>query len=105
MHAALKMLRIFNGLSQAALADSLGLSRSYVCEIESGKKKPTLEILNKYSKAFDTPVSSLMLFSEKMESEKFSEKVRVFSAEKILKFMEWISRDIDNDTCTENTKS
>jgi len=95
LNKALKMVRIFNGLSQVELARQLEISRSYLCEIESGKKKPTLELLEKYKNVFDMPVSSFLLFSEKIQEEDMSNKVRLFTADKIMRFLEWISTDAE----------
>ena len=71
---ALRLLRIFNGYKSAEMAKKIGISQSYVSEIENGKKQPTLEILNKYSKVLDMRTSTLLLFSESLESDKNKEK-------------------------------
>lgn len=91
LNEALKLIRVFHRLNQAELAKKLDISRSYLSEIESGKKTASLEILDKYSKAFSIPPSSILIFSEKMESDNFSEKSRVVVAGKILKIMSWLS--------------
>jgi transcriptional regulator with XRE-family HTH domain len=88
---ALKLLRTFHQLNQNELAKILGISNSYLSEIESGNKKPSLELLNKYSLAFKVPVSSILLFSEKLEEKKGSKILREKAADKILRILEWIS--------------
>lgn len=65
---ALRLLRGFHGLTQKKLALLLGISTSHISEIESGKKMPTLELLNRYAQVFLVPVSSIMFFAENMES-------------------------------------
>lgn len=87
---ALRLLRVFHKMPQADLAEILGISRSYLSEVESGKKKVSLELLEKYGKAFDVPPSSLLLFSEQMSNDGFGEKTRVYAADKVLKFFRWI---------------
>lgn len=53
--------RIAQGLSQRALADRSGLSRSYVCDIERGRgAEPSLATLDKLSMALGTTRSELM---------------------------------------------
>lgn len=53
--------RIAQGLSQRALADQSGLSRSYVCDIERGRgAEPSLATLDKLSMALGTSRSDLM---------------------------------------------
>jgi transcriptional regulator with XRE-family HTH domain len=46
----LKHIRVFNDLTQLELSKKLNISRSYISEIESGKKIPTLEVLRDYSR-------------------------------------------------------
>ena len=64
---ALRLLRTFHNTSQSQLATDLGISKSYLSEIESGKKKVSLELLNQYSSHFNVPISSLFFFSEEMD--------------------------------------
>lgn len=87
---ALKLIREYHRRSQLDLSQSLGISRSYLSEIESGIKKPSIEILERYSEVFNMPVSSLMLFSEAAEQPNMADKVRQFAADKALKLLEWL---------------
>ena|SRR5258708_39724866 len=64
---ALRLLRTFHKTSQSQLATDLGISKSYLSEVESGKKKVTLELLNQYSSHFNVPISALFFFSEEMD--------------------------------------
>lgn len=91
LNDALRLVRVFHGINQSQLAEKLCISRSYLSEIESGKKTASIELLEKYSDVFDTPPSSLLLFSETLESNTFTEKTRVLVAKKIIKIMDWIS--------------
>jgi transcriptional regulator with XRE-family HTH domain len=53
--------RLSQGLSQRALADQSGLSRSYVCDIERGRgAEPSLATLDKLSVALGASRSELM---------------------------------------------
>ena len=67
LNDALKWLRLFHGLNKTQVAERVGLSKSYITEIEAGDKRVTLDVLDKYAKAFDIPVSSLMFFSEGLD--------------------------------------
>ena len=87
---ALKTMRQYHRLNQAEVAAKLGLSKSYVSEIERGHKEPSLDVLRKYSEAFDVPLSSLMLFAERSSGSGL-ERARVFAADKVLKMLEWIA--------------
>jgi transcriptional regulator with XRE-family HTH domain len=93
---ALKAVRQYHRLSQSDLADRLEISRSYVNELEKGKKEPSIDVLRKYSEYFRIPVSSLMLFAENSSNEKAS-SVRTFAADKVLRILEWLSEDLDDN--------
>jgi transcriptional regulator with XRE-family HTH domain len=93
IHRALKLLRTYHQLKQNELASRLGISNSYLSEIECGNKPPTLELLQVYSTVFKIPVSSILLFSEQTLDEgnpSSRSKLRIASADKILKILEWI---------------
>lgn len=91
LNRALKLLRTYHQLNQIDLAKRLGISNSYLSELENGIKIPGIELLEKYALLFKMPVSSIMLFSEKMTEEKSTgDKLRVAAADKILKLLEWI---------------
>ena len=88
---ALRLVRIFHRLKQTDLSGKLDISNSYLSEIESGIKCPSVELLEKYSKIFGIPVSTLLLFSERLDEKKFSERVRVQAGDKILRMLEWVA--------------
>ena len=46
----LRYLRVFNDYTMVELSEKLELSQSYISEIESGRKQPTLQVINKYAK-------------------------------------------------------
>jgi len=87
---ALKLIREYHRRSQLDVAQSLGISRSYLSEIESGLKNPSIEILERYSEVFNMPISSLMLFSEAAGQPNTADRVRQFAADKALKILEWL---------------
>ena len=90
LNEALKQIRLFHQIKQFDLAGELGISKSYLSEIESGRKSISMEILHKYAEIFSVPVSSLLLFSENMDAAKTSDKLRLGCAKKIIKVMEWV---------------
>lgn len=93
---ALKIIRKFNNIKQKEFAASTGLSPSYISEIENGIKEPTLDVIQRYSEEFDIPMSSILFFSEELKNKKASEKLRLKSADKILKMLEWIDGASDD---------
>ena len=70
INRALNTIRVFHEINQKELAEKLKISRSYISEIESGKKKPSLDLIQQYSKVFDVPVSNIFLLSEFLEKGK-----------------------------------
>ncbi|KGD46475.1 MULTISPECIES: helix-turn-helix domain-containing protein [Burkholderia] len=93
---ALKVMRQFHNQSQTAMANTLGISSSYLSEIESGKKEPTLDLLNRYAINFNVPMSSIMAFSETLDGSQSVGKVRSFVAKKMVRILEWIYENGDN---------
>ena len=91
LNRALKVLRTYHQLSQTALAQKLEVSNTYLCEIEKGTKTPGIDLLAKYSAVFKMPLSTILLFSEKIdESGQHRDKLRIAAADKVLKLLEWI---------------
>lgn len=89
---ALRLIRAYHDISQTKLCSELGVSNSYLSEIESGKKTPSLELLKKYSERFDVPVSSLIFFSENLDNTKITDKLRVGTARKIVSILQWVEQ-------------
>jgi len=88
-HEALRLVRVFHDMNQTTLADRLQISKSYLSEIESGKKQVTLE-LQKYADTFGMPLSSLLFFAEQVEGGA-REKVRTAIAGKVVKMLDWMA--------------
>lgn len=91
LNEALKLVRLFHHLKQNELAEKLEISKSYLSEIEAGKKTPTLDLINKYSETFGLKPSSLLLFSESIQDDSFVEKSRIKIARKSLNILQWIA--------------
>lgn len=91
LNEALRLVRVYHDMTQADVAERVGLSKSYISGIESGEKNVTLTVLEKYSSCFDIPVSSLMLFAERVEGGGRADAVRAFVAGKALKMLDWIA--------------
>lgn len=95
LNEALRLMRVFHDLTQRELASQLGISKSHLSEIETGKKNPSLSLLERYSDVFEIPVSSIMFFSENLNSGKPSEKLRVFVSSKVLALLNFIAERSD----------
>ena len=90
LHEALRLIRVYHDLKQSEAAVKLGISKSYLSEIEKGVKTPTLEIIEKYSKAFSIPASSIMFFSESIDSKDSYKKARTFVAGKVINLLKFL---------------
>jgi transcriptional regulator with XRE-family HTH domain len=90
LNEALRLVRAYHDLSQSELCVQLGISNSYLSEVESGKKQPTLELLNRYSEHFGIPVSSLLFFSENLHHVGLTSNLRVGAAKKVLALLQWV---------------
>lgn len=91
LNESLRILRQFWGMTQSEAADRLGISQSYLSEIENGNKDVTLEVLRKYSEQMNIPMSSLLFFSEKVEGAPRNAKGRVYIAGKVLDVLKRIA--------------
>jgi len=55
----IKLWRDDRGLTQQKLADQAGISKSYLSQIESGKRQGTVETLTAIARALDVPLDVL----------------------------------------------
>ncbi|WP_239024149.1 helix-turn-helix domain-containing protein [Paraglaciecola marina] len=90
LNEALKSIRVFHRLSQNDLANRLNVSKSYVSEIEGGKKNITMSMLKKYESCFDIPASSIVELGEKMENRKKLPKHKKL----IVDIISWLSKEV-----------
>ncbi|WP_373277651.1 helix-turn-helix domain-containing protein [Asaia astilbis] len=58
---ALTILRERKGLTQAALAVSAGIIKTYLNEIEKGKKPGSVDAIKKFAAALDVPMDVLAI--------------------------------------------
>ena len=88
---ALRLIRVFHDLKQTELADRLGVSKSYLSEIEGGKKQPRIELIERYSSEFGIPISSILFFAESLgtpsDSANAADRARGVIARKVINFL------------------
>lgn len=89
LNKALKLIRTYYDISQTELSSQIGVSNSYLSEIESGKKQPTIDLLKKYSELFDMPLSSILFFSEGLDAPKATDAMRMTVAKSVISLLEW----------------
>lgn len=92
---ALRLIRVFHDMKQAELATRLGISKSHISEIESGKKKPTYDVIQRYSKEFKIPASSILFFSENLDEPSRAEAAKSAIAGKVIRFLQLVEAKTD----------
>ena len=101
LHEALRLLRVYHDMKQNELAAKIGVSISYVSEIEKGNRTPSLEVIGKYSTVFKVPISSILFFAEQIGSDPKNKKdlsaTKTMIASKIIKFLQIIESRTEAD--------
>jgi len=87
---ALRLVRVFHDKNQTDVAAELDISRSYLSEIESGKKTPSFELLQRYATSFKLPLSSLLLFTENAGESPRDLSVKSMLGSKAISILKWI---------------
>ena len=90
LNEALRLIRVYHDLRQTEMADKLGISKSYLSELEKGSKRASLDLVEKYANHFQIPVSSIMFFSENINNTRAYEKARGAVAAKIIRLMQFL---------------
>lgn len=71
--SVLRLLRISNDLSIKQLSEQTGISISYITEIEKGvRTKPSIDIIDRYSKALNVSKKTIMFFQEEFDEKKYT---------------------------------
>lgn len=60
---ALKELRVKKGIKQFQAADGIKITQTYLSQIESGQKVPSIEVLEKLAKFYKTPIAIMLWYS------------------------------------------
>ena len=56
----MKKIRLAKQMSQGDICRKLGVDRSYISNVESGNKNPTLSTITKLAKALDVSIKELI---------------------------------------------
>jgi transcriptional regulator with XRE-family HTH domain len=97
INEALRLIRVYWGKSQAEMARQIDLSQPYLSEIERGQKEVTLDILRRYSDSLNVPISSLLLFAERIEGMPPPSHRRVIIAGKVLNLLKRLVPDAQEE--------
>jgi len=64
---AIKIRRVEADFSQEQLAELCGIDRTYMSNIERGKRQPAIKTLRRIAIALNTKISALLIDAEKRE--------------------------------------
>ena len=92
LNECLRLFRVFHDKKLIELAEELDISPSYLSEIESGKKQPSIEIVKQYAKIFKTTPSAILFFSEELDQKQNRGKLKTSIRYKLVKFMQAIEK-------------
>ena len=67
---AIRQMRQQKGISQEELADLCGLHRTYISDVELGKRNVSLENIERLAQALDANVSDVFVEIERTDSAK-----------------------------------
>lgn len=88
---ALRLIRLYHGLSQKQIASELSLSQSMISEIESGTKSVSIDVLEKYSQRLNIRMSQLVFFAEELADNPAKGKGKLFIANKVISILSAIA--------------
>lgn len=99
LNEALRLVRVFHDKKIKDLAAELDISPSFITDIEKGNKKPSLELVDKYAKVFNTTKSALLFFSEEIEKGTSKSKCKMLIRDYMLKFLKAVEEKAFKDEC------
>lgn len=88
----IKLLRITSDTPQSVAADKLGVTRSYLSQVENGHREPSLAFLRQASRQFEIPVSLLLV--EEGDDSKVMKELREMLTELLSTKMTLWSRSV-----------
>ncbi len=68
-YTGLRLIRIYSTLSQTKWAATIGIAKSHQSQLETGRREPSLRVLQSSANALQIPLSSLMFFLENYSNE------------------------------------
>jgi len=94
----LKRTRNIYGMTASQMSKRLGISASYLSEIENGKKQPSVELLQKYADIYGIKLSSLILLSESIDEAKEKKDGTAFIRQLMLNLINGMSHQLQEDS-------
>ncbi len=89
---ALRLLRTLHDEKLVDLAKELNVSAGYLSEMEHEKRKPNLEIIEKYAKHFKVKKSAILLFAEELDEDSVKGRFKGFARSKMIRLLQIIEK-------------
>lgn len=89
---ALRLIRTIKGYKAKNIAKKLGISPSYLSQIETGQKKPSLELIEKFAVVVGERPSSILFFYEEYTQSK-GHSISSFTRPAIMEMLRFIAND------------
>ncbi|GIO03406.1 hypothetical protein J5TS2_40740 [Brevibacillus halotolerans] len=93
----LKRLRLIYGYTATEMSKELGISTSYLSEIENNKKQPSLELLECYASVFGIKKSSILLLAEQLHEAENINKGHEFIRSLMVGLINSMSSDVEEE--------
>lgn len=87
---ALRLIRKFHDQKLVEAAKLLGVSKSYLSEVERGLKSPTLQLIERYAAVYDIPASSILFFAENIKEPSSRRRARQIVADKVIAILQFL---------------
>ncbi|MDN9012817.1 helix-turn-helix domain-containing protein [Brevibacillus laterosporus] len=93
----LKRLRLIYGYTAIEMSKELGISTSYLSEIENNKKQPSLELLECYASVLGLKKSSILLLAEQLHEAEQNNKGHEFIRSLMVGLINSMSSDVEEE--------
>lgn len=92
---ALRLIRVFHDRKSKDLASELGISPSYLSEIENSHKRPSIDLISEYARVFKTKPSVILYFAEELGEE--NNDSHAATRKKLIMFLRAVERFTKTD--------
>ena len=84
---AIRALRILHDLRQKEFAERVGMAKSYLCQLEKGKKMPSFLMMKQISGSFGIPIHHFIILSDEIDPEEEISKDELEKLPKIIRLI------------------
>lgn len=92
INEALRLIRVMHNTRANEMARKLGISCSYLSEIETGKKKPSIDLLENYGRVLNLRPSDIMFFSEALDEANPVDRSKMKMQQAIIRLLQSIEK-------------